>query len=280
MKTKYLTAVLFVFAAPAALGQEVEWGSDELRSTWEGRAEWPAVEIGDLDIDVEKLIGMRAVYQRRTNLNADVHSQKAVFQYDVANWNGEPALLTMWTASGDGEIEDVSDATAQFIGTISDLETFQLRQSVGTFAGSLAYSNLTDEKSVGASVSNAGEASSTIVDSAMAGFDTLNIGQIMGLYDAKHGLKAGQKFRLPYFNSGDASIAHQEYYVRGKVTITDENGKERKLWDVFSLWRNDGYGGHYYVSGKAPYFWGYKLDNVVTGDLRAEVKYKDHMRMN
>ncbi len=280
MKTKTLIVVLFVFTAPAALGQDIDWGSDELRSTWENRAEWPTVEVGDLDIDVEKLIGLRAVYQRRTNLNADVHSQKAVFQYDVANWNGDPALLTIWSASGDGDKEDVSDATAQFIGTISDLETFQMRQYVGTFAGSLSYSNLTDEKSVGASVSNEGEASSQVIDRAMAGYDTLNIGQILGLYDAKHGLKAGQKFRLPYFNSSGGAIAHQEYYIRGKVKVTDEGGKERTLWDVFSLWRKDGYGGHYYVSGKAPYFWGYKLDNVVTGDTRAEVRYIDHIRMN
>ena len=100
-----LVAVLLVVGfGQSCMSQdrEIPEHARKIMGYFEGMESWPERAPGDIACKPGELKALRAVYDRRVNMNTDEPQQvKATWEIDQVLWEGRPVTLLAWFSSGD-----------------------------------------------------------------------------------------------------------------------------------------------------------------------------------
>lgn len=261
----YFVPVLATIPFPITAQQAAEW-HPALKARWEDHETWRTIAPGDLHLDRERLAGLRAVYERGENLVRDPLLEEAGFQFERGWLEGEPMLIARFYTSGDPNRDTsgpsswttVLDPTSMesliMISTSTRFGSF-LKQS--SDAGTVSWRLRPD--SMQWTEPDVAERREPMIELAVWGFvlSALPLAQDMEFQLQSMPTWIGPAFR-----------------VAGRTEFADTQGRQHPVWAVETNMGRAGWIGTTYVSDEAPFFFGFEMRHVETGDVNIRWRLK------
>ena len=276
--TRILPSFLVLVALNAdpiqAQSATAEW-HPALKDVWEDAETWDLVTPDDLDINPERFAGLRTVYHREWRLLRDnPRGEDVNFQFERGMWRGSPVLTVRFYAAGVPH-DTTSGKPGWFNGIVEPRSMRMVNLSSGgpwgytvdqtTDSGTVQWRlppRTTDEW-VGPVVTDG---------HGPVFFDAL-LGQIFSGIEVVEGMK----FRIATLGSGEVTIT--AYRVAGRTRIEDLRGERHEVWAVETPQGRSGWVTTYFVSDRAPYYFGYESKHVESGDVRSRMWLKGFQRL-
>ena len=254
--------------------QAQEWHPG-LKELWEDSNTWPVITPEHLDVDPEKFIGLRALYQVEEGLRNDPSVQDAIFQFERAARNGDSVILASFSTLGN--ISEPASAPGWWSGVVEPRSLTMLDWNSaspgkwGLFVNRPAETG-TMKWSLGI---DQDEWSDPELEEGHGPVFHLSLwGHIL----AGMNLEEGMKFQLAALRG--PAVAHIEHYVAGKTTFEDTSGRQHEVWAVENPAGRSGWIATYYVSDQAPFYYGMESKHVESGEVSRRWRLKSFHRLD
>ena len=272
LKSACLALVAFVTVIPiSSLAQEAqgEW-HPALKEFWQDQDDWEVMTPADVNLDAERLIGLRALYHREEDLLRNPLVEEAGFQFERGWLRGEPILIGRYFTSGDPDRDDSGPSYWTQM-----LEPTSMR-TLGMISASIRWGSFAKR------VSDAGTTTTTwsMGNDESAWSEPTVIAEHQPVVElsvwaqalAGLPLKEGLKFRL----QSQATWIGPFFHVAGRTTFQDTQGKPHEVWQIETNMGRRGWLGISYVSTEAPVLIGFEMKHVESGDVNIRWRLKSY----
>lgn len=269
-----IVAVFLVTAAPSQAQERTEGWHPALQPVWQDSDTWTMVTPADLKVDPAMLIGLRTTYHR-TEGSQDPLIEEVGFQFERAWLRGEPVLLARYFTSGDRSNPEsgptlwtriLDPRRMENLGSMELSFRFGASATRKTETGTINWRLGLDETQW--SEPRVHEGQGPMIDMA-----------VWAHVLASMRLKEGMKFRL----QGIPTWLGQAFHVTRRTSIEDTQGNVYPVWAVeTTTWRgrSSGWLGITYVRDEAPYFMGFEMRHVESGDVAIRWRLRSFERLS
>ena len=268
----FAALLLLVPASSPAQQQNTEWHPD-LKELWHDADTWTTITPAELNFDPAMMVGLRATYRRGENLVRDPLIEEAGFQFERGWLKGKPIVIARFQTSGD---RSRAESGPSGWTTLVDPTSME---SLGSMSSSVRWGGFSTRKTETGTirwrlgVDDTEWSDPEVVEEHEPMIDLSMWGHVL----AGMRLEEGMKFRLQAFPSWIGPVFH----VAGRTTFEDTQGRTYSVWAVETLTYKgrSGWLGITYVRDEAPYFIGFELRHVETGDVEIRWRLKDFQRL-
>lgn len=244
-----------------------------LQAVWQDSDTWPLVTPADLKVDPAMLVGLRATYYR-TEGSENPLIEEAGFQFERAWLRGEPVLLALYFTSGDRSNPQSGPTSWTRILDPRQMENLGSMQLSFRFGASATRKTETGTIDWRLGLDETKWSEPRVRDNQGPMIDMAVWAHVL----ASMRLEEGMKFRL----QGIPSWLGQSFHVAGRTTIDDTQGNVYPVWAVeTTTWkgRSSGWLGITYVRDEAPYFMGFEMRHVESGDVAIRWRLRSYERL-
>lgn len=269
-----LVAALLVTSTHArAQERDVEW-HPALQAVWQNSDTWTLVTPADLKLDPAMLVGLHATYHR-TEGSQDPLIEEVGFQFERGWLHGEPVLLARYFTSGDRSNPESGPTLWTRI-----LDPRRM-ENLGSMALSFRFgASATRKTETGTTSWRLGlEDTDWSEPQVREGQEPMIDMAVWAHVLASMQLEEGMNFRL----QGIPTWLGQAFHVAGRTTIEDTQGNVYPVWAVeTTTWRGESSGwlGITYVRDEAPYFMGFEMRHVESGDVAIRWRLRSFERLS
>ena len=245
---------------------------------FEGAENWDAFRPGDLEVNNEALTNLKVAYKAEFALPDG--TMELVNYIDVMDvmFDGKPADWMQWTFTSE---DPTSTAAANMDTLIMDQATGALRFRIlpsgpgSKWGGPYNMIGASSEslKRIIFSGDEQSQVENIDVDGSV--FDFGGLPFVFPFLD----LSSGDAFRLhAYQQSGADGVQFLDVRVIGETKITDVHGKEHAALEIQTLAPSRTTLVKFYVTDKAPFFYGYDYKSVESGVSLFKMTYRGYVR--
>lgn len=241
---------------------------------FEGSEAWPAYRPGDLRLRNEGLTNIKVAYKAEFALPDGTMELLNYIDIMDVMFGGKPADWMQWTFTSQ---DTSSEAAANMDTLIMDQETGALRFRIlpsapgSDWGGPYNMIGASDDtvKRVILSDEEPSKTENIEVDGPV--FDFGGLPFVFPFID----VEPGDGFRLhAYQQSGANGVQFLDVKVIGKTKITDVHGKQHSALEIQTLAPSRTTLVSFYVTDKAPYFYGYDYKSVESGVSLFKMTYR------
>ena len=271
-KSRWSFAGLLVIIPMHAQAQQAatEW-HPALKERWQDLDTWTLITSADLNIDPAMVVGLRATYRREESLLRDPLVEEAGFQFERGWLKGEPILIARFHTSGDrtrpesgpsGWTMLLNPTSMESLGSVSTSSRWGSFVTRRTETGTINWQLGPDDTEW--SDGEAIETHEPMIDLS-----------VWGHVLAGMRLEEGMKFRLQALRAWIGPAFH----VAGRTTFEDTQGRSHRVWAVETNMGRNGWLGITYVRDQAPFFMGFEMRHVESGDVNIRWRLKSFQRL-
>ncbi len=270
--SRWSLAALLVLIPMYAQGQQssTEW-HPALKELWQDQASWQLITPSDLNLDPDMLAGRRAVYQRQENLVRDPLTEETGFQFERGWLKGEPILIARFYTSGDPEHAESGPSWWTMTLEPRSMQSFFSVSASSRWGSFVSRRTETGTINWGLRPDSTAWTGPDVTD----GHEPMIDLSVWGFVLASLPLADGMKFRLQSFRGFPGSAFH----VAGRTMFEDTKGRSHRVWAVETNMGRNGWLGITYVRDQAPFFMGFEMRHVESGDVNIRWRLESFERL-